>query len=124
MIELISFGYLHGEPPQAVAVIDVRTHFRDPHRDHRARCLTSRDAEIRNTVLATPGIPALIDALAAVAAAYASTPAGIPAVIAIGCAGGRHRSATIATEISVRLQGRNIPVTVTHRDIDKPVIGR
>lgn len=125
MIELISFGYLHGGPPTSATVVtDVRRHFRDPAREPRIRCLTALDTEIRNKVLATRGIPALIDALTAVAATYASTRADEPAVIAVGCAGGRHRSATIVAEIALRLQTRGIPATVTHRDIDKPVTGR
>lgn len=125
MIELISFGYLHGAPPaDATVVVDVRHHYRDPHREPGTRCLTALDTEIRNKVLATPGVPELIVGLSAVAAAYAGTPAGITTVIAIGCAGGRHRSATIANEITVRLQTWSIPVTVKHRDIDRPVVDR
>ena len=40
-------------------------------------------------------------------------------VIAIGCTGGRHRSITIASEITARLKASNHKVIVNHRDIDK-----
>jgi len=40
-------------------------------------------------------------------------------VIAIGCTGGKHRSVTIATEISKSLQSKDIKTITRHRDISK-----
>jgi RNase adaptor protein for sRNA GlmZ degradation len=124
-VEVMSFGYLRGGPPSNTVVeVDVRTHFYDPHHDPSTRQLTAHDGWVRDKVLATPGIPTLIDGLVAVATAYASTPTSAPVLIAVGCAGGRHRSATIANEVASRLQAAGILATVTHRDIDLGVIDR
>lgn len=124
-VELISFGYLHDAPPSgAVVVVDVRTHFYDPHRDPRTRNLTARDGLIRDKVLATPGVAALIDGLVTIAAAYAGTAAGAPVLIAVGCAGGRHRSPTIVGEAVARLQAAGIDARATHRDIELEVVDR
>jgi RNase adaptor protein for sRNA GlmZ degradation len=45
-------------------------------------------------------------------------------VIAVGCAGGRHRAPAIAAEAARLLESDGIPATVEHRDIGKPVISR
>jgi RNase adaptor protein for sRNA GlmZ degradation len=44
--------------------------------------------------------------------------------IAVGCVGGRHRSAGIAIEAARYLESAGVPVTVTHRDMGRPVIAR
>ena len=118
MIEIISFGYLHGPAPQAHATFDVRHHFKDPHVDPALRHLTAADAPVMRAVLGTPGIGELAAAITAAALAYLAGPQPGPAVIAIGCAGGRHRSAALAIEAARQLRDAGIPVTLTHRDID------
>lgn len=122
--EIISFGYLHGPAPEAHLTADVRWHFRDPHVSPALRCLTAHDPEVAAAVLATPGIPALIAALATAAQAFLAGPSGGTVTIAIGCAGGRHRSAVIATEVARHLPDAGIAATLTHRDIARPVIKR
>jgi len=62
-VEIVSFGYLHGPPPTAHLILDLRSHFRDPHVDPGLRELT----------------------------AYRSGPSAGPVTVAVGCAGGRHR---------------------------------
>jgi len=123
-VEIISFGYLHAAPPPAHAVIDLRVHFRDPHWNPELRQLTARDELVAQAVMATPGIPAVIDALHALAHAYLSGPAAAPLVLAIGCAGGRHRSAQVSCALSRRLREDGIATTLTHRDIYLPVVAR
>jgi UPF0042 nucleotide-binding protein len=124
VIEIISFGYLHGPAPQAHATFDVRHHFKDPHVDPALRHLTAADAPVMRAVLGTPGIGELAAAITAAALAYLAGPQPGPAVIAIGCAGGRHRSAALAIEAARQLRDAGIPVTLTHRDITRPVISR
>lgn len=119
-IAVISFGYLHGSPPPAHITVDLRHHFRDPHIDPRLRHLTAHDQAVRDAVLDTPGIRELIDSLTATIHAYASGPSAGPITLAAGCAGGRHRAATVAAELAQRIPG----ATVHHRDLDKPVVNR
>jgi RNase adaptor protein for sRNA GlmZ degradation len=45
-------------------------------------------------------------------------------IIAVGCAGGRHRSAVIAEHAARLLNQRGVPAAVTHRDLHRPVAGR
>jgi RNase adaptor protein for sRNA GlmZ degradation len=91
-ISIVSFGYLHGAPPRAHITLDVRIHFRDPHVNPALRHLTADDPEVRETVLNTPGIRALITATTAQVAAFRAGPTPGPLIVAVGCAGGRHRT--------------------------------
>lgn len=118
-VEVTSFGYLHGEPPTAHLTVDLRHHFRDPHVAPELRYLTAHDREVREAVLGTPGISALIDSLDAAVRAFASGPSTGPITVAVGCAGGRHRAATVAAALADRLGA-----VLVHRDLDKPVVNR
>ncbi|MFF2613440.1 ATPase [Kitasatospora sp. NPDC058046] len=123
-IEIVSFGYLHAEPPSATLTLDLRRHFRDPHVDPALRRQTAHDLPVRQAVLATPGIRELIASTALLADAYDAGPTEAPLTIAIGCAGGRHRAATVAMALARRLAKTGATVRLTHRDLDKPVVDR
>ncbi|MFD9692534.1 ATPase [Kitasatospora sp. NPDC059088] len=123
-IDVVSFGYHHGAPPPAGVILDLRLHFKDPHFDLSLRDLTAHDLPIRRAVLTTPGIRELIAATALVADAYEAGPIEAPLTIAVGCAGGRHRAATVAMALATRLSKTGVPVRLTHRDLDKPVADR
>ncbi|WP_039832044.1 RapZ C-terminal domain-containing protein [Nocardiopsis valliformis] len=125
LIKIISFGFLHSAPPEAHLVIDLRTHFRDPHVSPELRALTSSNPRVREHVLATPGIGALVEALTATALAMASGPARADVVIAVGCAGGRHRAPTVARAVCERLDGReDVDVQLDTRHLTRPVVVR
>jgi UPF0042 nucleotide-binding protein len=49
-VEIVSFGYLHGEPPPAHLTIDLRHHFKDPHVSPELRSMTAHDEPVRTTV--------------------------------------------------------------------------
>lgn len=126
-VEIISFGYLHGSPPDAHVLIDLREHFRDPHIRAELRELTGEDEPVYSTVLGTPGIPEVISAAQEMIRAFLAGPsAGQHTLrVALGCAGGRHRSAAAAMNLRVRL--REIPTArgrLVHRDIGEPVVRR
>ncbi|MEV7926472.1 RNase adapter RapZ [Kitasatospora sp. NPDC088779] len=123
-IQVVSFGYLHGAPPEATLVLDLRRHFRDPHVDPALRHQTAHDMPVRQAVMATPGIRELIVSAALLADAYDAGPTTAPLTIAVGCAGGRHRAPTVAMTLAQRLAKTGAPVRLTHRDLDKPVINR
>jgi len=123
-VEIVSFGYGHGPAPEAHATFDVRHHFRDPHVNPALRYLTATDSEVRTAVLSTPGIPGLIEAIVSAVHAYRRGPQPGPVTVAVGCAGGRHRSAAIAIEVARRLASDGATVAITHLDMARPVIER
>lgn len=124
-VHLISFGYGHGPAPaEARVVVDVRHHFKDPHVNPALRHLTAADEPVQQAVMATPGIVELIDGIAATAHAFRRGPRPGPLTIAIGCVGGRHRSAHLAAEVARRLEHDGVPVTLAHRDLGKEVLAR
>ncbi|MCX4971060.1 ATPase [Streptomyces sp. NBC_00654] len=143
-VVITSFGYLHDQEPPAHACYDLRHQFRDPHLRPELRYLTARDAAVRETVMGTDGILPLVHAMAATVDAYLAGPRqDEPVTVAVGCAGGRHRSATVADALAAVLSGdtaaaagyrvgdlaeryeaRGLAVEVHHRDLDKDVVTR
>ena len=123
-VEIVSFGFLHGDAPTADVVLDLRRAFRDPHVDPRLRELTGRDRLVRRAVLRTRGVRRLLTATTRQITAYSKGPSVKRIVVGSGCAGGRHRSVVVAEKLARRLRRRGFAVTVTHRDIRKPVVNR
>jgi UPF0042 nucleotide-binding protein len=123
-IRIVSFGYGHAAAPDAHITLDLRTHFRDPHINPALRHMTAHDKPVRRAVFGTPGIRPLLAATVRAVQAYATGPGDGPITIATGCAGGRHRAATVANNLARRLRRRGHTVTVHHRDLNKPVIAR
>jgi UPF0042 nucleotide-binding protein len=123
-VEIVSFGYLHAAPPAAHLTIDLRHHFRDPHVSPELRYMTADDAPVLAAVLGTPGIKGLVEATATAVAAFASGPSAGTVTVADGCAGGRHRAPTFARALAERLRADGHQVTVSHRDMTRPVVQR
>lgn len=124
MVTIVSFGYGHGPAPDAHLVVDVRTHFKDPHVDPVLRHRTAADSAVVQAVMDTPGVPSLVDAIVDSVHAFRRGPGRGPITIAIGCVGGRHRSACIAAETADRLRADGVKAALVHRDSNKPVIQR
>jgi UPF0042 nucleotide-binding protein len=125
-IKVLSFGYLHGEIPQADITIDMRLHYRDPHVSPELRELTAEDGAVRDAVLGTSGVIPLIVSLTDMVQAYMLGPSAETITVAIGCAGGRHRSAVVAESLYNQLNQPSSTHTVSlhHRDIKLPVVER
>lgn len=125
-VRVISFGYLHGAAPQATITLDLRVHFKDPHVSPELRYLTAKDEAVREAVRGTSGIPELTEAAADMVEAYLQGPAGeYPVTVAVGCQGGRHRAASVALDLSERLDREHgLVTTVLHRDIQLDVVDR
>lgn len=143
-VEITSFGYLHGEEPEARLKLDLRHHFRDPHVRSELRYLTAHDRAVRDAVMATDGIRDLVVAVTAAVEAFLAGPRqDEPVTLAVGCAGGRHRAASVAIflfwivsgdaeaakeagveELAARFDGRDLDVLLVHRDLGKPVVDR
>ncbi|MFI0453675.1 ATPase [Actinomadura sp. 6N118] len=123
-VHLHTFGYLHGAPPPGHITIDLRSHFRDPHISPELRHLTAHDEPVRAAVLATPGIPVLTEALTVMVLAYLAGPSAGPVTVAVGCQGGRHRAPTVGAQAAQTLAAGGVPVTLIHRDLERPVVDR
>ena len=123
-VNIVSFGYLHAPPPAAHITIDVREHFRDPHVSPALRQLTAHDQPVVQAVMNTPGIPELAAAIAVTVHAFQAGPSPAPLTVAVGCAGGRHRSAQLSLAVAQLLRDGGQAVTVDHRDIDQAVVAR
>ncbi|EST25790.1 RapZ C-terminal domain-containing protein [Streptomyces roseochromogenus] len=109
-VEIVSFGYLHGQPPTAHLTVDLRHHLRDPHVSPELRYMTADDAPVRAAVLGTPGVAALVLAAEAAVAAFATGPSAT--------------GLTVARALAELLGDAGHKVTVRHRDMDKPVVQR
>jgi UPF0042 nucleotide-binding protein len=123
-VKIVSFGYGHGVVPTAHVTLDLRHHFKDPHVSPSLRGLTARDRSVRKAVLATAGIKQLIGATVRQVQAFHKGPSDGTVVVAVGCVGGRHRSATVAQHLARRLTRRGLDVTLVHLDLHRPVIVR
>lgn len=125
--QVMSFGYLHAGAPRADLVIDLRPRLRDPHTDPTMKQLTGHHDRIIRQVEATPGYADIVETV--VDAAIALADAGEQQVrIAVGCAGGRHRSVVVAEALARELvemtAARASEVAVRHLDIHQPVVER
>lgn len=129
-----SFGYLHGAPPSATLVVDLRRALYDPHVDPAMRQLTAQDPRVLDHVAHTPGardilhgVVDLANALGAQARPIGKAEAGddeIHVHIAYGCAGGRHRAAAMAILTAEAMAAAGWRVELKHRDIRRPVVER
>ncbi|MGA6163517.1 RapZ C-terminal domain-containing protein [Amycolatopsis magusensis] len=119
-----SFGYLHGEPPPAHLVIDLRNCLHNPAGDPAMRELTGLYPQVHQHVLDTPGT---FDVLAGVLETTRVLHRlhdlrSRKVTVAFGCAGGRHRSVVLANELAKALNREGIATEVAHRDISRPVV--
>jgi UPF0042 nucleotide-binding protein len=121
-----SFGYLHGPPPDADITLDIRKVARDPHTSPAMRELTGLEPLVRRNVLSNPEALSVLAALQQVTLAYlpAKDRIGELVRVAVGCAGGRHRSVVLANELVNRLGLAGVGADVSHRDILEPVVNR
>ena len=110
--KIVSFGFKHPDPPDktvpGVVVVDVRSLFRNPHRDRSLRYKLGTDPAVQAEIQKTPEFRAKY----AYVRAQVTSPGA--EVAYIGCMGGKHRSVYLAERL-----GRELGVVVEHRDIAK-----
>jgi RNase adaptor protein for sRNA GlmZ degradation len=123
VVTLISFGYLHGQPPTVDATFDVRRWLRDPAAAAAGGILDldGRDLAVQGIVCRTPGAVALIEHITDVVVDY---PVGRECVIAVGCAGGRHRSVALVQLAAAQLMVWGYRVDVEHLHVHLPRVLR
>jgi UPF0042 nucleotide-binding protein len=114
-----SFGYKYGMPQEADFVFDTRF-IPNPFYEPGMRDLTGRDAEVREYVLGHEDSQFFLDEILMVVARLKPSfiREGKPSLnIAFGCTGGRHRSVSMAIELTDRLTAAGENVTLRHREI-------
>ncbi len=118
---IVSFGFKHGVPLDVDLMFDCRF-LPNPYWDEALRSHSGLEEPVRKFVLDRPETAAFLDKLDDLLTML------IPAYIregksyltvAMGCTGGRHRSVVLAEELARRLDGRGLPTTVFHRDVER-----
>lgn len=116
-VNVLSFGYRLGIPPEADLVFDVRC-LPNPYYDDALRTLTGLDAPVAAYVwrdgTAQKLLDRLLDLIRFLVPLYRQDRAEL--TVAVGCTGGRHRSVAMAKALSDALGGGELTVTVAHRD--------
>jgi UPF0042 nucleotide-binding protein len=120
-IDITSFGYRHGVPPDSDLVFDVRF-LPNPNYIPQFKNLTGRNPIVARYILSFPQTKEFIDRISDLLVYL------IPhyvregksyLTIAFGCTGGHHRSVMIAGAIRKRLARSGFKAKETHRDIGK-----
>ena len=124
-INVLSFGYKYGIPVDADLLLDCRF-IPNPHWVPELRPKSGLDDAVYNHVLESEGVRDFVQSYVAVVEKM------IPGylregkkyvTIAIGCTGGKHRSVSIAREISSQLDrshdGYSVSAHATHRDVGR-----
>ncbi len=117
-LTVLSFGYKHGLPVDADLVVDCRF-LPNPHWVPALRPHTGLDPAVRDHVLSQAAAGEFLERaeglLRLMFEGYLREGKRY-ALLAVGCTGGKHRSVAIAEELSRRLAGHGVGVTVVHRD--------
>jgi len=120
-IDITSFGYRHGVPPDSDLVFDVRF-LPNPNYIPEFKNLTGRHPRVARYIRSFPQTVEFIDRISDLLVYL------IPhyiregksyLTIAFGCTGGHHRSVMIASEIRKRLEQAGFKVKETHRDVTR-----
>lgn len=120
-ITVISFGFKYGLPMDADIVLDVRF-LPNPYYIDSLRNLTGENKKVKRFVLERPATEKFLkkteSLLLFLLPSYARE-GKTHFTIALGCTGGRHRSAVLAEEIHKFLKAKGYNVILRHRDIGR-----
>lgn len=119
-VSVTSFGFKHGVPT-ADLVLDARF-LPNPHWEPTLTDLTGLDRPVREFVLEQPDTPeflGLIHGLLRFLLPRYETEGKSYVTVAIGCTGGHHRSVVLAETLGEWLKAQDVPVTVSHRDVER-----
>jgi len=119
-VEVLSFGFKNGLPPEADLMVDVRF-LPNPFYLDELRNLDGRDQAVIDYVMSSPEaqgfLSRFMDLLTYLLPLYQKEGKSY-LTIAVGCTGGQHRSVAVAGYIGQALRKTfQAPVTLRHRDI-------
>lgn len=121
-LEIMSFAYSRGEPPEANLLFDMRF-LRNPHWQEELRPLSGQDPAVGEYI---SGDAAWADTLSRIEALLLTM---LPLYqadgkafvrVAFGCTGGRHRSVHVAEHVALRLRAAGFSPRLDHRDLAAP----
>ncbi len=121
MLQLESFGYRYGLPPDADLVFDVRF-LPNPYYISELRAFSGLDLKLQTYVLEQDDCRTFIahlDRMLGFLLPCYRREGRSYLTLAIGCTGGRHRSVSLVEEFARRLGDDDIRVRIHHRDIGK-----
>lgn len=121
LLNIISFGYRHGVPPDADLVFDVRF-LPNPNFVPALKPLTGRDPRVSRYVFSfrpTRQFLRHVGRLLAYLLPHYRQEGKSYLTIAFGCTGGRHRSVAVAEALGRQLAGGGHEVKINHRDLLK-----
>lgn len=114
--QIVSFGYKHHHPQtfprETRLLLDVRDQLSNPYPVPGLRTLSGLDARVQAWIEADPRFPAYYAGVLNTLRLEQEKPA--PAVVYVGCTGGRHRSVYVAEKL-----GKELGVPVEHWDLHK-----
>ncbi|ANZ36871.1 hypothetical protein BBK82_13095 [Lentzea guizhouensis] len=117
LYRLISFSYLHNQPPEADLLFDVRrTMHEPPVFAGDLAGVDGRDHEVQQAVMAHPTAEAVVH----LGTVFADTMSfqDKSCVIAIGCSHGRHRSVALVERLASELARFGLPTDVRHMRLE------
>ena len=120
-VNVLSFGFKHGLPPECDLVFDVRF-LKNPYFVEHLRPMSGLDEPIKDYVLGQDDSGRFLRLFREIGdfmlPAYQRDQKSY-LTIGIGCTGGRHRSVALTEEIGSRLRGKGWDITIIHRDLEK-----
>src|SRR5215472_1987791 len=122
-IDITSFGYRHGVPPDSDLVFDVRF-LPNPNYIPEFKKLSGRHPSVARYIRSFPQTSEFIDRISDLLVyllPHYIREGKSYLTIAFGCTGGHHRSVMIADQIRKNLVAAGFRAKVTHRDMVKPV---
>jgi RNase adapter protein RapZ len=119
-INILSFGFKYGVPPDASLIMDVRFML-NPHFVPELKALDGKDEKVKDYVLNSDNtrtfLNKFIDLLDYLIPLYEKEGKAY-LTIAVGCTGGKHRSVAVAEALFKHLKIQGSKIIITHRDID------
>ena len=121
LINVMSFGFKYGVPPEADLIFDVRC-LPNPFYVDELKPKTGLDEDVRTYVMDSEASRQLLDKLEDLISFLIplyQKEGKTQLMIGMGCTGGKHRSVTFAELLYQVLAEHNHTVRVLHRDISK-----
>jgi UPF0042 nucleotide-binding protein len=121
VINLMSFGFRYGLPPEADIVLDVRF-LPNPYFIEELKHLNGEDEKIQEYVMgweeSQTFLRKMLDMMEFLIPLYEKEGKS-NLNVALGCTGGKHRSVVMSTRLARYFAGENYLVNTAHRDIHR-----
>jgi len=121
LINLMSFGYRYGIPPEADIMLDVRF-LPNPYFIEELKHLNGEDEKIQEYVMgweeSQTFLQKMLDMMGFLIPLYEKEGKS-NLNVALGCTGGKHRSVVMTSRLARYFSGENYLVNVAHRDIHR-----